>query len=203
MKITLLTKFPKEQFYLACSGGPDSMAALSFLVQGRHNFKVAYFHHGTDHGQKALEFLTDYCETEGLDLVVGRIEGECPKGESEENYWRNARYDFFEKLDGPIVTAHNLDDVVEWWLFTTMHGNPRLIPSTRGKVSRPFMLTKKKDLQSWCDTRGVPYVVDPCNKNESYMRPIIRHKIVPQALRVNPGLYKVVGKKLRQNLVQP
>lgn len=200
MKINLLTKFPTEQFYLACSGGPDSMAALNFLVCGRHNFKVAYFHHGTPHGQKALEFLTDYCDMSGLDLVVGHIEGGCPKGESEENHWRNARYDFFETLPGPIVTAHNLDDVVEWWLFTSLHGNPRLIPTFRGKVSRPFMLTKKEDLKSWCDNRDVPYIVDPCNENEKYMRPIIRHRIMPQALRVNPGLYKVVGKKLRANM---
>lgn len=197
MRITLLNKFPNEPFYLACSGGPDSMAALNFLVQGRHNFKVAYFHHGTDHGEKAMGFLIDYCDMSGLDLVVGNISGDCPKGESKENYWRNERHGFFDELSGPIVTAHNLDDAVEWWVFSSLHGNPKLIPATRGKITRPFMLTRKDDLKLWCDSRSVPYVVDPANHDEGYMRPIIRHKIVPQALRINPGLYTVIRKKLR------
>jgi len=198
MRITLLNKFPKEHFYLACSGGPDSMAALNFLVQGRHNFTPAYFHHGTQHGQKAMEFLVDYCDMSGLDLVVGHIQEECPKGESKENYWRNERHRFFNDLNGPIVTAHNLDDAVEWWVFSSLHGKPRLIPGRVGKISRPFLLTKKDELKLWCDNRDVPYLVDPSNSDENkYMRPIIRHQIVPQALRVNPGLYKVIGKKIR------
>lgn len=197
MKINLLNKFPTRPFYLACSGGPDSMAALDFLIQGRHNFKVVYFDHGTFHGAQAREFLADYCDAIGIDLVIGEITSECPKGESRENHWRKERYRFFADLNAPIVTAHNLDDAVEWWVFSSLHGNPTLIPGKIEHVHRPFLLTKKEALKSWCDERQVPYITDPSNRDESFMRPIIRHRIVPEALRVNPGLYKVIVKKLR------
>ena len=36
----------------------------------------------------------------------------------------------------------------------------------------------------------------PGNRDEKFMRSIIRHSIVPQCLKVNPGLRKVIKKKI-------
>lgn len=181
---------------IAVSGGPDSMAVLDFLKW--KNPLVLYFNHGTSHGKDAEIFVRDYCEKENLELSVGFINRDKQSNESPEEYWRNCRYDFLfsNNKDLPIITGHNLDDQVEQWIFSSFHGNPFLIPYRRGVLIRPFIITKKVDFVGWCKDRGVPYLVDPSNSSEKYMRSYIRNEVVSKALFVNPGIYKVVKKKI-------
>ena len=115
-----------------------------------------------------------------------------------EEYWRNERYRIFSELNGPVITCHHLDDVIEWYLFSAIHGEAKIIPYERGNVIRPFLLTPRKILRRWCERKNVPFVEDPGNRDERYMRSINRHEILPQALRVNPGLHKVVFKLVKQ-----
>ena len=182
---------------VALSGGPDSVALLDFLLRGRKNVKAAYFHHGTEHADKALGFVRALCEDKGVPLDEGFI-SECNSGKkSQEEHWRDERYRFLETLPGTIVTGHHLDDAVEWWIFSSLHGSGKLIPYRRGRVIRPLLLTPKSSLSRWCMKRDVPYILDPGNKSEKYMRSIIRNSIVPSALKVNPGLRTVLKKKIQ------
>jgi tRNA(Ile)-lysidine synthase TilS/MesJ len=41
----------------------------------------------------------------------------------------------------------------------------------------------------------VPFLNDPSNDDNKYIRNLIRHEILHQALKVNPGLFKVLKKK--------
>ena len=103
---------------------------------------------------------------------------------------------FFNSLKGSVVTCHHLQDCIEWWLFTSMNGIPRTIPSKNRNIIRPFLITEKSNILSWASRKNVPFVEDPSNIDERYSRNIIRHNIVPHALRVNPGLGTVVKKKV-------
>jgi tRNA(Ile)-lysidine synthase TilS/MesJ len=89
-----------------------------------------------------------------------------------------------------------LDDSVENWIFTALNGQPRLIPYSRDYVIRPFLVVRKVELISWCNSKGVPYLIDPSNSDVKYARNRIRNLIVPQAEMINPGIYKVVRKKI-------
>ena len=121
-KIHFLGRIPRN-VTLACSGGPDSMAALSFLLHGRKNVTVAYFDHGTRHGSEALSFLKDYCSDNSLPLVVGDISSEKkPKDKSLEEWWRDERYKFFFSFPGKKITCHHLNDVAEGWIFSSLNG---------------------------------------------------------------------------------
>jgi tRNA(Ile)-lysidine synthase len=196
--INILGNIP-HKITVACSGGPDSMAILSFLsLHGKRDVSVAYFNHGTGFGEASEVFIRGYCSEHDLPLTVGRI-GTMDRGDkSTEEHWRDERAAFLEGIEGSVVTGHNLDDVMEWYLFSTLHGQSKLIPYQRNNIIRPFLTTSKKVLESWCSRRSVPYIVDPGNKDEKYMRSIIRHKILPEALRVNPGLEKVLRKKIEK-----
>lgn len=194
--IKLLGKIPSK-IYVACSGGPDSMAALTFLNNRRRDVTAAYFNHGTSHGAHALDFVKRYCNENEIPLVVGHVTRLKDPSESEEEYWRNERYKFFDSLDAPVVTAHHLDDVEEWWVFSSLHGECKLIPYRKGTVIRPFLLTSKKELLSWLRSRDLPYVTDPSNVETVHMRNLIRHAIMPHCKKVNPGLSKVLKKKLQ------
>lgn len=184
--------------YVACSGGPDSMAILDFLTKhGKRDVEVLYYHHGTEFGDVGLKTVKQFCNGRGLVLHIGV--NDDPKENPNEAYWRDLRYNFFSEFtDRLIVLGHNLDDQVESWIFYSLRGNPKLIPYKKEpNLIRPFILTKKEDLENWCDRKEVPYVIDPSNLDYSFTRSYIRNVLVPNALKVNPGLYKTIFKKLK------
>lgn len=196
--IRLLGQVPKE-VYVAVSGGADSMAALDFLVKGKRSVHALHFDHGTPHGSDARKFVEDYCTVAGIPLTVSTLAREKLPSESMEEYWRNERIRFFkEHSNAPVVTAHHLDDAVEWWIFTSLNGNPTLMRGANpsSNVIRPFLITPKETLVSWCTRKEVPFIHDPSNESRNHSRNRIRHDIIPHALMVNPGLRTVVRKKI-------
>jgi tRNA(Ile)-lysidine synthase len=77
-----------------------------------------------------------------------------------------------------------------------MNGTGKIIPYENKNVVRPFRLNKKKDLKLWCELKNVPFLEDKTNKDITFTRNYIRHKLMPHALKVNPGLHKVIKKKV-------
>ncbi len=199
--IKLQGKVPRK-VYVACSGGVDSMAALDFLKR-KHDVFVLYFNHGTDYGFKALEFVSNYCADNDIGFLtnVTGQEREKQARESQEEYWRSIRYDWLERCtERQIVTGHHLDDCVETWVMSSMHGTGKIIPYSRNeRVLRPFRLTRKRDLELWASLNNVPYIEDDSNTDTCYTRNYIRHTMMPNVLRVNPGIHKTIAKKVRED----
>jgi tRNA(Ile)-lysidine synthase len=162
-----------------------------------------HYNHATEYSDLAEKLVSDFCEERDISLLKGKLLKPMPDGVSREDFWRKSRYNFFETIaltpaysNIPIITCHHLDDLMETWVFTSLHGDARLIPSKRGRFLRPFLITRKAVLEDWCDRKDVPFITDPSNSDLSYMRNYIRHEIVPRALRINPGLPKVLRKKV-------
>jgi tRNA(Ile)-lysidine synthase len=189
--IKLLVPLPK-QLTIACSGGVDSMAVVDFLKR-KHDITIAYFHHGTEHGREALEFVAKYCTDNKMPMIIGHCRSEKSNEESQEEYWRRERYDFFKDL-GPVITCHHLDDCVETFIWSSLHGTPKVIPMIRNNVLRPFLTTRKDEFKSWCLRHEVPWIEDSSNQDTKYMRNYVRNVLMPQALHVNPGLHTLVKK---------
>jgi tRNA(Ile)-lysidine synthase len=110
-----------------------------------------------------------------------------------EEFWRDERYNFLSQL-GTVITAHHLNDCVETYLWSSIHGNPKIIPSIRNNVIRPFLATPKIELINWCIRKNINWCEDTSNDDVKYQRNFIRKVVVPQAYKVNPGLDKVVKK---------
>lgn len=191
--IKLLTALPR-QLYVACSGGVDSMAALDFLGRN-HQVTAAFFDHGTETSRSAGEFVRNYCDDRGIPLVKGCITRDRQQHESWEEYWREQRYEFLQPLM-PVITAHHLDDAVETWVWSSMHGEPRLPMIQRDHILRPFLATRKQELISWCQRHAVPWIEDASNLDYKHSRNYIRNVMMPHVLRVNPGIHKMVKKRL-------
>lgn len=193
--LSILGKIP-HKVIVACSGGVDSMAVLSFLSRRKTLPEVAYFNHGTEHSKATQRFVENYCLSHRLTLHIGKISRDKDKRESMEEYWRNERYSFLHSLDQPVITAHNLDDCIETWIFTGLHGNPRTIAYSNKNVIRPFLTTPKSDMIDWCQRNSVTWAEDISNLDVKYSRNRIRHNIIPEAMVINPGLHKVIKKKV-------
>jgi tRNA(Ile)-lysidine synthase len=192
--IKIQTKLPRS-LTIACSGGVDSMAVVDFLKR-KHDVSMLFVHHGTTTSQEAYGFLKSYSETTGIPLNVYYIDSVLPKGVSQEEHWRNERYKIFHRVDGPVITAHHLDDCVETWIWSSMHGMGKIIPYSNQNVIRPFRLTSKNEFAKWCTRNDVPWVEDNSNNDIKYMRNYIRHEVMPVVSVINPGIKKVIKKKV-------
>lgn len=196
--IKLLKPLPKE-ITIALSGGVDSMAVVDFLSY-KHNVTCAFFDHCTPTSEKAFYFVEDFCYQRNLPLIVGASHAKKSKQQSWEEFWRIERYKFLDSLNTTVVTAHTLDDCVETYLFSALHGSAKTIPYKRNQIIRPFLTTRKYQLQDWCVSRAVSWIEDDTNSDLRYMRNYIRHELLEHALYVNPGLYKTVKKLVLKNL---
>lgn len=193
--LKLLFPLPKN-IVVALSGGVDSVAITDFLSQ-KHNVTCAFFHHGTENSERALEFVAHFCTERNLPLMIGMIKNKKPKKLSMEEHWRNERYEFLDSIGdtlGLIVTGHNLDDCVETYVWSSLHGQPKVIPIKRHTVVRPFLTTPKSEFVNWCERKSINWCHDNSNDDTKYMRNYVRTQLMPHALHVNPGLHTVVKK---------
>lgn len=195
--IKLLFPLPK-QVTVAFSGGVDSVAVVDFLSK-KHDVTCAFFHHGTENSNRALEFVGKFCNERNLALFLGVLNRDKPKDMSHEEFWREERYQYLATL-GPVITAHHLDDCVETYIWSALHGKPKVPNLVRGNVIRPFLTTPKKDFVDWCVRKDLEWCEDLSNEDERYTRNYIRKNLVPHALKVNPGLHKTVKKIVEKNL---
>jgi tRNA(Ile)-lysidine synthase len=117
---------------------------------------------------------------------------------SMEEFWRDERYSFFNKIKSNfIITCHHLDDAVETWIMSSMHGNCKLIPYKRGNnIYRPFLMTSKKTIEQYGDKRNLKWIEDPSNMRTEYIRNHIRHNLMPGILKINPGIRTMIRKKI-------
>lgn len=173
------------------------MAILDFLRRGKKVSGVVHFNHKTDQADQFQDGVEDYCNKHKLDLYIKYLAGEKDET-SWESFWSKQRNAFYKSFSTPVVTGHHLDDSIEWWLFTALRGEPKLMPSKSDNVIRPFLSTKKEALISWVKRHNVPYVEDLSNNDTKFARNYIRHNLVPACYTINPGLQKTIRKKLEK-----
>ncbi len=195
--IKLLFPLPK-QVTVAFSGGVDSVAVADFLSK-KHDVTCAFYHHGTENSNRALKFVSQFCTERNLPMFLGVLNRDKPKDMSYEEFWREERYQYLATL-GPVITAHHLDDCVETYLWSALHGTPKVPKLIRGNVLRPFLTTPKSELVDWCKRKGLVWCEDLSNEDERYTRNYIRKNVMPHALHVNPGLNKVIKKIILRSL---
>ena len=194
--IRIISKIPR-QVTVACSGGVDSMVIVDFLRKGKREVSLAYFNHDTMHGRKAQEFVSNYADENDLPLLVGKVKSTKGKRSMEE-FWRDERYSFLEKINSNfIITCHHLDDCVETWLMSSIHGLGKTIPYKRGeKIFRPFLMTSKTTILQYAEKNNVNWIQDPSNDSCIYDRNYTRKVLMPHVLKINPGIRTTIRKKL-------
>jgi len=201
--IKIQGKIPRKVM-VAVSGGVDSMATLDFLRRN-HEVEVFYFNHGTEYGERAEDLVRRYIMKYNLPFQIrGIAKGTKPKDMSKEEWWREERYkwiDMFSQHHLPVITCHHLDDCVETWVWSSMHGTGKIIPYRRNNVIRPFRQTRKRDFELWANLHNVPYLEDDSNADVCYTRNYVRHEMMPHVLRINPGIHKTIAKKVRDDYV--
>lgn len=182
---------------IAFSGGVDSVAIFSYLKK-RNEVECAFFNHGTSECDNAEQFVIDFCQKNNTVLHLAKISNDRGS-KSLEEHWRDERYAFLSQFE-TVVTGHNLDDCVETYLWSMMHGTAKVIPLYRNNIVRPFLTTSKKSFVKYCILKNQEWYEDKSNQDQKHMRNFVRHTLLPNALHVNPGLHKVVKRIVEKKI---
>lgn len=171
---------PKGKIYLSLSGGIDSMVLAHFLINGKKDFSVIHFNHGTPYGNKASLFVEKFCFDEDIPCVIYNYKGE----NNSEYEWAEWRKNVLVSLQYPVLTAHHKDDSLESLL---MRHYP--ISYLNRNIYRPLLETTKQEIRDYASNNGVKYVEDPTNSDpESGLRNKIRNELIPlmRECKINP-----------------
>jgi tRNA(Ile)-lysidine synthase len=201
---------PGDRLCVAVSGGADSVALLLTLHAARESLGIGlsavHVHHGL-RGEEAdadQRFVEDLCIAHDIPLhlhqasVPNRV---AQTHETIEEAARNLRYEIFTNLlasghADTILTAHTLDDQSETVLMKLLRGawteglsaiHP-VITLAKGKILRPFLQTRRADIEAYLTQLNQPWRTDSTNADTIYTRNKIRHELLPQLRTYNPNL---------------
>ena len=194
---------PGERIICAVSGGADSVAMLFAFYLLKEKLKIQleaahYNHHlrGAE-SQRDAEFVQDFCARYDIPLHVGG--GQVQPGKKGlEAAARDARYGFFQTLEGKIATAHTADDNAETVLLHLIRGTGLKglggIAPKRGKLIRPMLGITRQEVEDFLSEWGLPHVQDSSNDTDAFLRNRIRHHVMPLLRQENPKIGENLSK---------
>lgn len=155
-------------------------------------------------------FVRDLCERHGLPLCVEHATFTQLDGQNLEAAAREVRYaaarryvrELSQEAGTPrsaarILTAHTASDRTETFFMNAIKGSGPAglssIPRRRNIIVRPLIDMTHADLVRYLQVAGQPWREDESNRDTSYLRNFIRHKVVPVAAQRNGNLEKTVG----------
>ncbi|HEU4478883.1 MAG TPA: tRNA lysidine(34) synthetase TilS [Pyrinomonadaceae bacterium] len=195
-----------EAVIVAVSGGADSTAlllGLDELIQGRKlsmTVTVAHLDHSLRKVSKQdATWVKTLAGKLGYPVVVRRVDVAklaAKTGDNLEQAARRARYDFLKTTAKKehaqlILTAHTLDDQAETVLLRLLRGSAAeglsgieslrpLEPHSNIKLGRPLVSwARRSDVEEYCRSRGIAFLEDEMNQDESLSRVRVRKQLLP------------------------
>lgn len=178
---------------LAFSGGIDSSALFFLLMNEGIPFDIAIVDYQI-RTQSAQEVAFAKALAQEFEKECYLLETEL-SGQNFEANARRIRYDFFETLIAQhgytnLVTAHQLDDRLEWLLMQLTKGaglyellGAQTVEKRDGyQLVRPLLETSKAELKIYLDENSLCSYEDESNRDERYKRNFFRHNIASPLL---------------------
>lgn len=191
-----------DKLYVACSGGVDSVAAAAILSSWKQVTLVHYGHadHASHHER---EIVYNLSKTLSVGLIT-KDDTESLPSSNKEAVWRARRYSVFHELPGEVVTAHTLDDAVEWYWITCLRGRGEYMKYRNRNVIRPFLLTEKSKLVDYALAHKLTWWEDPSNADVDFsLRNKVRSILVPAAKECSESIVQTVRARIVEKLADP
>lgn len=202
-------KDPDKTYFVGFSGGCDSLCLLDILNEKskQYGFKLIALH--LNHNWRGEESLQEeqnckkFCDKMGIDFISETLKD----GQKTESFAREARYNFFLKHakkypNSCIFTAHSRTDNAETIIYRLIKGTgikglqgipPVRIMEDEISVYRPMLQISRKNIQDYCNSKGLVANVDSSNLDTNYKRNFIRHKVMPLFEEINFNAEKSIS----------
>lgn len=188
-----LARLKGRKNLLAFSGGGDSTALFFLLLEADIPFDIALVnYHTRPQSDEEAAYADELAQKHNKQCFVYNAAIEDKNFEHEA---RKIRYDFFASviaLEGydNLVTAHQLDDRLEWLLMQLCKGAG--LPEMMGMRSvetqdgytlvRPLLQQSKSDLLRYLQETGRVWFEDESNSDERYRRNYFRRRFTAPLL---------------------
>lgn len=191
---------PSSKIIVGLSGGPDSVFLMHVLIRLQKEYSLTIIAAHLDHEWRAesfkdVQFCTELCTKLGIQLIVQKISDlglNLKFNGSKEEMGRKARRFFLEKVCAEqqaqaIALGHHAQDQQETFFIRLLRG-ASLTGLTAMKIQeqryiRPLLHTNKSDILAYLQENAIPFIIDPTNASDTYLRNRIRAQVIP-ALKV-------------------
>ena len=176
-----------DQWCVALSGGPDSLALTAVAAQLRPTTAVI-----VDHGlQPDSAAVAETARSQAVELgcvaaqvVCVEVGSSSGRGGGPEAAARGVRYAALNAWrDGPVLLAHTLDDQAETVLLGLGRGSgARSIAGMRPydpPWCRPLLEVRRTVTHDACRELGLTPWQDPHNTDRRFTRSRLRHEVLP------------------------
>lgn len=186
---------PGQSLVVGFSGGPDSTMLVYFLNQlkkkWRLKIKLVHINYGLrgKDSERDAQFCSELARKFNLPLEIIVYQENKDKSKNLEEKLRNFRYLVFEKIREKesfdwIVVGHTLDDKVETFLFNLLRGSGLrglvALKVKSGKIIRPLLGLKKKEILTFLKEKKQKYRLDKSNQDQKFTRNRIRKYLLPK-----------------------
>jgi len=190
-----------EPFFIAVSGGIDSMVLVHLCAQLQLNFEVLHcnFQLRGAESDADLQFVASYCQQQAITIHTQAFDTAALAAQNKESIQvtaRNLRYQwFYEKMAATnckyLLTAHHLDDSLETVLINFSRGTGLEgltgIPAQNGNIVRPLLPFSRVEIEQYAQENQIQWREDSSNASNKYLRNKIRHTIIPVFKEFNDG----------------
>ena len=197
-----------ERVGVAVSGGVDSMTLLFMLKKMGYPLVALHFEHGIrkEASRADADFVRAFCAREDIPFVMRSADVPAyarEKKMSMEAAGRVLRYAFLMEADAQkVATAHHMDDNAETVLMNMARGcgigGLTGIDMQSGRLVRPFLCLRRAEIEKYAEEKQIPYVTDQSNFDMHFTRNRIRHGVMSELEKINPGI-AVTMRRLSQN----
>jgi tRNA(Ile)-lysidine synthase len=195
------------------SGGADSLALMHGLDALGFNLRIAHIDHALrPESAQDADYVQHLAESRGLPFVRERFDIQKiaeTAGQSLEEAARHVRYQFlFQQARDhgvqAVAVGHHADDQVETVLMHFLRGSAlsglsgmsyrRVMPIWDPEIPlvRPLLGIWRDEIEVYLAEVGLEPRVDLSNKDSSYFRNRIRHKLIPELQTYNPQIREVL-----------
>ena len=190
-----------SRILLAVSGGMDSVVMVDLFHKAGFTFAIAHanFHLRGEESDRDERFVRQLADFYKVDFFLKHFETKkyaLQHKVSIQVAARELRYHWFDELlikkgYDAVATAHHLDDQVETFLINLARGTGisglHGIPVRQGKIIRPLLFASRNEIAAYASENNLKFVEDSSNSSLKYTRNRIRHKIIPELEKINPG----------------
>ena len=202
--------FPGAHLALGLSGGLDSVALLSILLELapalKFSLRAVHVNHGiSPNAARWAEFCGGLCTRLGVPLQLESVDISPHRHLGLEGAARRSRHEAFARVDADfVVLAQHSDDQAETLLLRLLRGAGlrglvamsalRSIPGMRARLLRPLLGVSRAEIETHARLRGLEWVEDESNADTIRRRNFLRRDVFPLLERQFPGARATVAR---------
>lgn len=198
---TFVEKYPAAQYFVAVSGGHDSMLLLELCRSTSIPITVLHVNYQlrSEESNGDQAFVEAYCQTHAIPIHVHRIDlkEQLTSGGNLQQLARKERYAFFETQlnkvsNSYLMVAQHQDDQIETFWLQLFRGaglsGLQGMLEKNGRILRPLLPFSKMELKQLSKEMNLSWREDSSNQSTKYLRNLFRLNLIPALEQEIPTL---------------